>query len=203
MTNKNFKFIRNSAFGFIIGGLLFGTMGISAATYLYNSSQVSYNNNGVTNINEALDELYSKSNNQGDYIISGTPTWKNISETYDYSANYVMFYPNKIYLFNQGVDLTDYKYLVLVYRKFTYYTSTIGMGVTTNPSSTLADCQNLSTQAKVSWTGNSLSNNTIELMYLDVSDLNGMYYPFAYLNCTMYTGYYYFYLTKDTAIPSI
>lgn len=57
----NNKFI----FGFILGALIFGTIGVSAATY-YASKDVSYDNNasGMSsdNVQDAIDELYQIAN---------------------------------------------------------------------------------------------------------------------------------------------
>jgi len=46
--------------GFILGGIIFGSIGIYAASYL--ASDITYTKDGweVSNVNEALDELYSK-----------------------------------------------------------------------------------------------------------------------------------------------
>ena len=47
--------------GFILGGIAFGSIGIYAASYL--ASDISYTKGGVeTNVNDALDELYVKTN---------------------------------------------------------------------------------------------------------------------------------------------
>ena len=54
------KIIKNNIFGFIIGGVLFSTVGVSATIYLYYSDQVSYNNENTTatDVKAALDNLY-------------------------------------------------------------------------------------------------------------------------------------------------
>lgn len=59
MKNKFIKIISNNIFCFVMGGIIFGAIGVCASTYLYSSDQVSYENNNLTN---ALDELYTKSN---------------------------------------------------------------------------------------------------------------------------------------------
>lgn len=49
------NFIRNNIFGFILGALIFGSIGVYAAS-LYSSSDVTYKN---TTVEAALNELYS------------------------------------------------------------------------------------------------------------------------------------------------
>ena len=49
----------NTLFGIIIGGIIFGAIGVSAVTYLYKSDQVSYGNSDVKS---ALNELYDSLN---------------------------------------------------------------------------------------------------------------------------------------------
>ena len=55
--------IKQNIFGFIIGGLIFGIAGVSAATY-YASSDVSYDNSSsgmsATDVQSAIDELYNE-----------------------------------------------------------------------------------------------------------------------------------------------
>jgi hypothetical protein len=57
--NKIKKFIMNNIIGFIMGGIIFGSVGVYAATIA--SSAVSYDNSNsqleATNVQEALDEL--------------------------------------------------------------------------------------------------------------------------------------------------
>ena len=57
--------IKNNIFGFILGALIFGTIGVSAATY-YNSKDVTYDNktSGMSsnNVQDAIDELYQIAN---------------------------------------------------------------------------------------------------------------------------------------------
>jgi len=50
---------KNSIFCFILGGLIFGSIGIYAAS-MYNSNDITYSNKnfGVTNVKDALDNLY-------------------------------------------------------------------------------------------------------------------------------------------------
>ena len=61
MNSNIFKIIKNNIFGIIIGGILLGTIGVAAATYLYDSSQISFSNENTsaTNVKSAIDELYS------------------------------------------------------------------------------------------------------------------------------------------------
>ena len=56
----------NTLFGIIIGGIIFGSIGVGATAYLYNSNEVSYSNSNSssTNVKEALDELYTQSENK-------------------------------------------------------------------------------------------------------------------------------------------
>lgn len=194
------KIIKNNIFGFIIGGLIFGVIGVGAAT-LYNASQVSYNDG---NVKDALDELYRNTSNLPDELmISGTPTWKSNAAINSNTSNYVMMQPSKLYLFDRAIDLTKYKYLVLVYNKSDYYTATLGMGVINKNDATLSECKNITTKNTISWNGNSIDKKTPQIIYLDVSDLNGNYYPFIYYSSNIYSGYLYYYLTTDETIPTI
>ena len=60
------KVFKNRIFIFILGGLVFGTIGVSAATY-FASSDVTYDNGASglnsTNVQGAIDELYNVCNN--------------------------------------------------------------------------------------------------------------------------------------------
>lgn len=62
MNKKIKKILKNRILFFILGGLIFGTIGVSAATY-FASSDVTYDNkeSGIssTNVQGAIDELYS------------------------------------------------------------------------------------------------------------------------------------------------
>ena len=55
------KIIKNNIFGFILGGIIFGFIGVGAAGYMYYSEQVSYKkpDNTETDVKTALDELYN------------------------------------------------------------------------------------------------------------------------------------------------
>lgn len=60
--------MKKFALGIIIGGLVFGSIGIYASS-LYHSRDITYNNENseVNNVNDALDELYMlESNNTSD-----------------------------------------------------------------------------------------------------------------------------------------
>lgn len=63
MKKKILKLLKNNIFCFIIGGIMLGTVGVGATTYLFQSNQVSYTKEGsnVTDVKGALDELYSLS----------------------------------------------------------------------------------------------------------------------------------------------
>lgn len=81
----------NTLFGIIIGGVVFGGIGVGATTYLYNSNQVSYYNtdSNVTDIKGALDELYTLSNQKSpiSFILLDTQRFTNTqSYTYDVSS---------------------------------------------------------------------------------------------------------------------
>lgn len=54
---------KKTLFAFIIGGLLFGTIGVGAATF-YRADQMTYNNDKTSakNVKSAIDELYELSN---------------------------------------------------------------------------------------------------------------------------------------------
>ena len=69
--------------GFLLGGILFGSIGIYAASYL--AKDISYTPENasweVSNVNDALDNLYKKANDNSAYIkYLGTGTSFNISE---------------------------------------------------------------------------------------------------------------------------
>ena len=53
------KLRNNTLLGIIIGGIIFGTIGVGAATYLYSSDQISY---GTSDVKSALNELYDSFN---------------------------------------------------------------------------------------------------------------------------------------------
>ena len=198
------KVLENRFFVVFITALI--CIGGTVGAAMYYSNQVQYSNgkSSVTNVKGALDELYEKqASNVDELVISGTPTWKKIAETNGVSSNFVILYSSKLYLFNKPVDLTKYKYLVLIYHKYEYYTSTLGMGVINKANATLSECQNISTKQTISWTGNSVDKKTAQIIYLDVSDLKGEYYPFLYYTSNMYSGYLYYYLTNDENIPSL
>ena len=90
---KVIKLIKNNILGFIIGAIIFTGVGVSAATYLYNSNQVSYSNSNssVTDVKGALDELYKLSANSVDVseILSSVETGINSPVTvYNYSYSF-------------------------------------------------------------------------------------------------------------------
>ena len=63
---KILKFIKHNVFGFIVGTVVFGSLGVYAATVIAASS-VSYSDNaslGATNVQDAIDKLYAKADNQ-------------------------------------------------------------------------------------------------------------------------------------------
>ena len=89
---KNKKNIIKNILCFVLGGIVFGTIGVYAATTLLSQS-VYYNNTtsgaSSTNVQGALDELYAKSKTcvelHGDYIIetiNGSGTIKFLSDYY-------------------------------------------------------------------------------------------------------------------------
>ena len=62
MKERTKEFLKNRIFIFILGGLLFGSIGVTAATY-FPSNEVSYDNTesglSSTNVQGAIDELYN------------------------------------------------------------------------------------------------------------------------------------------------
>lgn len=79
--------VKQNMFAFILGGLIFGSIGVCAATFL-SSSSVSYSNatSGIasTNVQDAIDELYNKAKNPettatatAEQILSGQTAWVN------------------------------------------------------------------------------------------------------------------------------
>ena len=75
------KVIKSNILGFILGGLIFGSIGIYAAN-LYNANDISYTTNDgtKTNVNDALNELYNEGSDTGKAILLGT------ARTYDLSS---------------------------------------------------------------------------------------------------------------------
>ena len=75
MSNKIKKLINTKPFYFILGALIFGTIGVSAATY-FPSNDVTYDNStsglSSTNVQGAIDELYSTCINPPEPAISPT-----------------------------------------------------------------------------------------------------------------------------------
>ena len=63
---KIFKFVKQNIIGFIIGGIVFGSLGVYAAGVI-TSQEVTYEDNtsiGATNVQDAIDKLYAKADNQ-------------------------------------------------------------------------------------------------------------------------------------------
>ena len=100
------KVIENNIIGFIIGAIIFGIAGVGATTYLFQSNQVSYTKEGsnVTDVKQALDELYTLQSNgsgkvatgnipvgtNGTYTVTGLDFEPNIGYyLYSNSSNYV------------------------------------------------------------------------------------------------------------------
>lgn len=133
--------------------------------------------------------------------IGGVSDWKKQLEEHDRNQSFLI-YPNERYLYNTILDVTEYKYLVLVFRKYLHYNSSITIGLTNNSNSTLNDLKNETIKQTLSWTGKYNNADEVGLIYIDVTSLEGEYYPFIYYESDMYTGYYYYYLTKDD-IPVI
>ena len=55
--------IKSRVFTFILGAIIFGSIGVYAATQ-YNASQITYNKNGKATVEAALNDLYTKNNNK-------------------------------------------------------------------------------------------------------------------------------------------
>lgn len=74
--------MRKSIICFILGGLFFSVVGVSANSYLYGSNQVSYtptdSNWNASNVKDALNDLYSKNLELIDLINLGDATPDNI-----------------------------------------------------------------------------------------------------------------------------
>ena len=59
---KIFKFVKQNIIGFIIGGIVFGSLGVYAAGVI-TSQEVTYEDNtsiGATNVQDAIDKLNTK-----------------------------------------------------------------------------------------------------------------------------------------------
>ena len=78
------RIIKNNLFGFIVGALVFGGVGVAYAANVL-SSNVSYSNTnskmGASNVSDALDELYEMAKSGGGCDAEGT------FQTYDESQN--------------------------------------------------------------------------------------------------------------------
>ena len=104
MSNKIKKVINTKPFYFILGALIFGTIGVSAATY-FPSNDVTYDNteSGLqsTNVQEAIDELYGVCTEVGkltDLLPSSNP-----DELYEDNHGDIRYYgknPNNYINFN-------------------------------------------------------------------------------------------------------
>lgn len=112
MKNKILKIIKNNIFGFVLGAFLFGFIGASAANYLYNSNQISYNNESstVTDVKGAIDEIYNKIDNSiiGD-LTSSTQLYSFGSTTGTGPSN---VYATKSYTYTETDINNQYKYLL-------------------------------------------------------------------------------------------
>ena len=165
----------------------------------------------LDNLQSQLDQLQEENNNQTQQItqltqvvsIGGLPDWKSQIEKNGLDEGWTIIRPNVDYVYTNLVDVTEYNYIVLLYKKYLYYNYTIGIGLTTKIDSTFQELHNEANKTTTSWVGNSQNNSELGIIYLDISDLSGEYYPFIYVDSSMYTGYYYFYLTKDNEIPTI
>ncbi len=63
---KILKIIKHNILGFIVGAVVFGSLGVYAATVIA-ASNVGYSDNtslGATNVQDAIDKLYAKADNQ-------------------------------------------------------------------------------------------------------------------------------------------
>ena len=78
---------KNTLFGFIIGGIMFSIIGVSAAKYMYSSDQVSYkkSNNEEVDVKVALDELYdlNNQNQPKELVYVGTSSAYKTNITFD------------------------------------------------------------------------------------------------------------------------
>ena len=99
--------------------------------------------------------------------------------------------------------MTEYKYMVLIFNKYNYYTQTIGIGLydTANPS--YSQCVNATNQEKKAWTGNNVNTHTPDIIYLDISNISGEKYPFIYTTGSRYQYILHWYLTDEQTIPSL
>ena len=63
---KILKFIKHNVLGFIAGAVIFGSLGVYAATVI-TATNVGYSDNndlGAVNVQDAIDKLYAKADNQ-------------------------------------------------------------------------------------------------------------------------------------------
>ena len=103
------KKIINSLFMFILGGIIFGGIGIYA-TSLYNAKDVTYQNESseIKNVNDALNDLYKKMNKDNVIIMTGNSVLTN-SKTIETSGkhNAILYYTSS----NNGEDSPRYIYV--------------------------------------------------------------------------------------------
>ena len=97
------KIIKNPIFTFILGALIFGgIVGVSAYTIFANDIGYTPNDttwkksNGedITNVKDAIDELYTKANSKSNIInLNGTSTVRS-KESHIYDVSYIQGYEN-------------------------------------------------------------------------------------------------------------
>lgn len=95
------KFIKNNIVGFILGTIIFGgIVGVSAYSIFANdivytpsdSTWKKSNGEDITNVKDAIDELYTKANNS-----SNCEDWEKIDGVLDLSSNFVSTNSAKFY----------------------------------------------------------------------------------------------------------
>ena len=118
------KQIKNNIMGFLIGGILFSCISISAAGYLYNANEVSYiptdTSWNVTDVEGALNALFSESktsvNFTGMELITQSSFKSNITTTARTDSI--------------SIDVGDYNKLLVVIHMGNYWNSTDSTTIT-------------------------------------------------------------------------
>ena len=101
------KFIKSNTklfIGFILGALIFGSVGAVVAGTVA-SSEITYTNNGQTTVEGAINDLYGKADNLSNYSNVDINYWDDNWNNNDYASNEV---PNRVYTSN------DMNYMVFI-----------------------------------------------------------------------------------------
>ena len=180
------KRVKNSIFWFILGAVIFTSLGVIAAN-MVNAREVIYRD---TNVETAIDDLYSKTSSTVEYIYSGQ---EDVNELFSYSAT-ASFYWNTLKTCtdenalcmnianannimasytNDLIDFSDYKYILVEYSLYNNHDSLINttyFGVTDTKDTRL---DNFIKSGSVIQVGQTRRTG---IMCIDISDVSGQHY---------------------------